>query len=81
MQLKFQFLNKRSYLLALDNGASCFTSNKVAEFLNQDPIKFTNKYDNGNFSDSKLDCKKKKIIKINFKGAIFCKRPVRRLEV
>lgn len=38
----------RSYLLALDNGASCFTSNQVAAQIGQDPIKFSIKYDNGN---------------------------------
>ncbi|CAF1148840.1 unnamed protein product [Rotaria sordida] len=49
-----------SYLLALDNGASCFNSNDIARLLNQDPGKFAQKYDG---------------------GAIFCKRPVRRLEI
>ncbi|CAF0723862.1 unnamed protein product [Adineta steineri] len=49
-----------SYLLALDNGASCFSSNAVATLLGQDPPRFAQKY-NG--------------------GAIFCKRPVRRLEI
>ncbi|CAF4949646.1 unnamed protein product, partial [Rotaria sp. Silwood1] len=49
-----------TYLLALDNGASCFRSNDVANLLGQDPVKFARKYDG---------------------GAIFCKRPVRRLEI
>jgi len=37
----------RSYLLALDNGASCFRSNDVANLLGQDPVKFAKKYDGG----------------------------------
>ncbi|CAF1388780.1 unnamed protein product [Rotaria magnacalcarata] len=49
-----------SYLLALDNGASCLSANDVANILSQDTVKFTKKYDG---------------------GAIFCKRPVRRLEI
>ncbi|CAF4040020.1 unnamed protein product [Adineta steineri] len=49
-----------SYLLALDNGTSCFSSNDVATLLGQDSSSFAKKY-NG--------------------GAIFCKRPVRRLEI
>ncbi|CAF1453777.1 unnamed protein product [Adineta steineri] len=49
-----------SYLSALDNGTSCFSSNDVATLLGQDSSSFAKKY-NG--------------------GAIFCKRPVRRLEI
>ena len=48
-----------SYLLAIDNGESCFDSNYVANLTNQNNAKFKEKYSK----------------------AIFCKRPVRRLEV
>ncbi|CAF3008670.1 unnamed protein product [Rotaria sp. Silwood2] len=36
-----------SYLLALDNGTSCFSSNDVARLLGQDTVKFARKYDGG----------------------------------
>ncbi len=44
----------RSYLLALDSGASCFTSNDVASLLGQDPVKFAKKYDGGMLKKIKI---------------------------
>jgi hypothetical protein len=40
-------LRLRSYLLALDNGASCFSSDDVASLLGQDNVMFAKKYHNG----------------------------------
>ncbi len=37
----------RTYLLALNNGASCFSSNDIANLLGQDPGKFAKRYDGG----------------------------------
>lgn len=69
----FQF---RSYLLALDNGGSCTTADRVATLLNQDVGRFARKYGGGE-SIKRLEHVYRTIVS----GAIFCKRPVRRLEV
>ena len=48
-------LEFRSYLLALDNGASCLNSRDVASQLGQDAGRFSTKYDGGTFTD-RLKC-------------------------